>query len=69
MSEPTLVLSEMYPLEFRAWVNMLAKCYDPMHPEYGEDGGQGITVDPELRESFPTFLLHIGPIPKGLLGP
>ena len=56
-------LSDRFPREFRAWVNMLAKCYDPSHPEFSSEGGAGVKVAKQWRESFGVFLDDMGPMP------
>src|SRR5204862_4646368 len=48
---PTDSLSDRFPREFRAWVNMLAKCYDPSHSEFSSAGGAGVKVAKQWRES------------------
>jgi hypothetical protein len=57
-------LSDEFPGEFRAWVNVLAKCYDPRHPEYASEGGVGVKVCEAWRESFSAFFADMGPMPE-----
>lgn len=49
--------------EFLAWRNMLARCYNPKHPNYKNYGGRGITVCGAWRRSFEAFLVDVGPKP------
>lgn len=59
-------LARRYPGEFAAWIDMLARCYDPTHPEYPNEGGRGISVDGiwlGLR-GFEQFMRDIGPAPN-----
>jgi hypothetical protein len=56
-------LSDRFPRQFRAWVNMLGKAYDPRHPEYPGQGGVGIEVAEGLRESFSAYLDRVGSMP------
>lgn len=37
--------------EYRAWENMMQRCFNPRHPSYGDYGGRGITV----REKYLPF--------------
>jgi hypothetical protein len=50
--------------EYWAWADMNAKCEDPDHPEYPENGGRGITVYPPWREDFFAFLKDMGRAPR-----
>jgi len=47
--------------EYRAWVNMLARCRYPHH--HKNHAGRGITVCDRWRDSFETFLEDLGPRP------
>lgn len=51
--------------EFRAWLQMNARCYRPTAQGYERYGGRGITVCDEWREDFKAFYDHIGPRPSG----
>jgi len=55
--------------EYRAWESMIRRCEMPSQPNFPRYGGRGITVCPEWRESFETFLLDMGqkPSPKHTL--
>ena len=56
--------------EFKAWNNMLERCYTTTHQEYTAYGGRGITVCQQWREAFVYFLADMGqrPTPKHRLG-
>jgi hypothetical protein len=43
---------------------MKIRCYNRNSPDYPLYGGRGITVCAEWRESFPQFLLDMGPRPS-----
>lgn len=49
--------------EYRAWINMRQRCYDPKHISYKYYGALGVTVAPEWHRDFPAFLTHVGPRP------
>jgi hypothetical protein len=49
--------------EYNAWNNAIDRCHNPDHKGFKYYGGRGITVCQEWRESFETFLEHIGPKP------
>jgi hypothetical protein len=51
--------------EYRAWLGMLARCYNPNVKYYERYGGRGIKVCDEWRNSFENFYAYIGPRPKG----
>jgi hypothetical protein len=44
---------------------MLARCFDPNHPEYPNYGGRGITVC-ERWLTFENFLADMGDPPRGM---
>ena len=56
--------------EYLAWLDMLARCYDPTHPDYPEEGGRGIRVCDRWRfgeagrSGFECFLEDMGPMPN-----
>ena len=56
--------------ERAAYEDMLARCYNPMHPEYPNEGGRGIKVCERWRcgengkSGFECFLEDMGPMPK-----
>lgn len=49
---------------YKIWEDMLAKCYDPEHPEYKNEGAKGITVcdrwNPKAGGSFENFVEDMG---------
>lgn len=53
--------------EYRAWLNMIARCTHPHHEAYARYGGRGITVCPEWLESFERFVADVGPRPSHAL--
>ncbi len=50
--------------EYRSWLAMRRRCYDPKTPSFPRYGGRGITVCEEWRSDFLAFLSHIGPKPS-----
>lgn len=50
---------------YRSWQSMKDRCHNPNHPKWEYWGGRGISVCPEWRESFESFLAHMGPRPPG----
>lgn len=57
-----------HPL-FRTWDHMKSRCFNPNNKEYHNYGGRGISVCPQWRRSFTSFvryiLKHLGPRPRG----
>lgn len=51
---------------YAAWVHMQARCYNPKAKGYIYYGARGISVCPEWRASFETFLRDMGEAPAGL---
>lgn len=49
--------------EFEAWSDMIGRCHRSTHKRFGYYGARGITVCPEWRGSFESFLGHIGSRP------
>jgi len=49
--------------EYKAWADMLTRCYNPNQQHSRYYGGRGITVCQEWRESFENFLADMGPHP------
>lgn len=49
--------------EYKAWENMLARCYRESYPGYRRYGGRGIAVCQQWRESFLAFLRDVGKRP------
>ena len=58
-------VNEMSPREraYAVWVDMKARCDDPSHPNYPEEGGRGITYDPRWAD-FEVFYADMGPPPS-----
>lgn len=50
--------------EYRAWSNMLQRCYNENNPEFKRYGARGICVCKPWRESFMNFYNHVGPRPS-----
>lgn len=51
--------------EYRVWAGIVNRCENPREPAYKFYGGRGIKVDPVWRESFQSFLDHVGKRPEG----
>jgi hypothetical protein len=51
--------------EYKLWVKMKARCYNPRNNRYQYYGGRGITVCDRWRNSFEVFLADMGPCPAG----
>lgn len=61
----------LYPKEKAAYDDMIARCYDPNHPLYPEEGGCGISVNDSWLNpinGFENFIKDMGPIPEGCVG-
>jgi hypothetical protein len=52
--------------EYRTWLGIKRRCYDPKCKDYQNWGGRGIGVDEPWRTSFQAFLADMGaaPTPK-----
>jgi hypothetical protein len=46
--------------EYRIWQNMVQRCHDQNHPSYKNYGARGVTVCSDWKESFQSFLDHVG---------
>jgi hypothetical protein len=46
--------------EYRTWVGIRQRCYNPRATAYKHYGGKGITVDPRWINSFENFLADMG---------
>jgi len=46
--------------EYRAWSNMLSRCYNPKATRFKDWGGRGISVCDEWRHSYEAFLRDVG---------
>ena len=49
---------------YRAWQDMIQRCYNPRRTRYPMYGGRGITVCQRWRESFEAFLKDMGTSPS-----
>ncbi len=49
--------------EYRAWRNMLARCYNQADISYKNYGGRGVMVCERWKQSFDSFLVDVGPRP------
>lgn len=50
--------------EYKAWIGMRRRCYDPTHEGYVYYGGSGITVSPLWKDNYEQFKSDIGPKPS-----
>lgn len=50
---------------YRSWRAMLDRCTNPGATKYPDYGARGITVHPEWRDSFESFLADMGERPEG----
>lgn len=51
--------------EYRVWIAMKVRCFDPTHKKYPIYGGRGITVCRRWRDDFSVFLKDMGECPDG----
>jgi hypothetical protein len=49
--------------EYRAWVDMIARCHNPTHKDFSEYGGRGIVVCERWRQDICAFIADVGPKP------
>ena len=49
--------------EYRTWVHMKSRCYNPRVPEYKWYGARGIKMCESWKDSFEAFLADVGPKP------
>ena len=54
---------EKQTFEYQAWEDMMAKCYDPTHPKFKEEGGRGIQVCQRWHK-YENFLEDMGRAPR-----
>jgi hypothetical protein len=52
--------------EYRVWIEMKQRCYNPNCNRYYTHGARGISVCDAWRKSFVQFMEDMGPRPKGL---
>ncbi len=50
--------------EYRCWLAMLRRCYNPSQSDWESYGGRGITVSSEWRYSYENFLSDMGRKPS-----
>lgn len=53
-------------LEYRVWIEMKQRCYNPKANRYYTHGARGIRVCKRWLHSFENFLADMGPKPRGL---
>jgi hypothetical protein len=53
-----------YTPEYRAWLHMRGRCYNPNVNRFENHGGRGIKVCDRWNESFEAFLADMGPRPS-----
>lgn len=53
--------------EYQTWIDMVRRCHNPSRKAFYRYGGRGIQVCAEWRESFETFLAHVGRRPSASL--
>jgi hypothetical protein len=49
--------------EYKTWLHMRERCYNPKDNSYKYCGGLGVTVAPEWRQDFAAFFRYMGPKP------
>jgi len=49
--------------EYRAWVDMKRRCYNPQRPQYARYGARGVTVCDRWQKDFYAFLADVGRAP------
>ena len=57
-------LRSQFPSEYTSWLKINQRCYNPRNDAYVDYGGRGITVSPEWRNNFASFLADVGPKPS-----
>jgi|SRR5262249_26096956 len=50
--------------EFKAWENMIQRCYNTAHKSYSVYGGLGVVVCDRWRKDFTAFFADVGPRPS-----
>jgi len=53
-----------YPKEYRVWLNIKFRCYNPKCKNYKYYGGRGILMDDAWKEDFLLFLNGVGRSPS-----
>lgn len=52
--------------EYKCWISVKSRCFNPKHTSYSDYGGRGIGVHPEWVDDFKAFYDHVGPRPSPL---
>lgn len=50
--------------EYRAWIHMIERCYNPTYKQYKDYGGRGISVCDRWRYDYTAFLADMGRRPS-----
>lgn len=66
MSAVTTTHGQSKTRTYKAYHNMLQRCYQESHPEYPNYGGRGIEVCARWREDYVHFVADMGACPPGL---
>jgi hypothetical protein len=53
-------------LEYRVWIEMKQRCYNPNCSRFYTHGSRGITVCDRWKDSYVAFMEDMGPRPKGM---
>lgn len=53
-----------YSPEYKAWMMIKERCFDPNCENWERYGGRGITICPEWADDFSAFLAHVGRRPR-----
>lgn len=53
-------------VEYRAWIAIKGRCYNPNHQDFPHYGGRGIKVSKAWQKSYEQFLRDMGPRPRGM---
>lgn len=53
-----------WTIEYRAWHEMMQRCYNPNKEKFSDYGGRGIKVHKKWRNSFAAFFADVGPRPS-----
>ena len=60
MNDNELSNRKIYPVEYAAWLNAIARCYNDNHRKWPSYGGRGITVCDSWLNSFDAFITDMG---------
>lgn len=53
--------------EYSVWISAKGRCFNENDPKYHRYGGRGITMCPQWKDSYETFLKDMGRCPPGLM--